>query len=120
MTRVAIFPVPTEKGDVPFRAVAGDKHSRGSTAGEALDALTVQLSEEEAGTLVIVQYLRPDRFFNAAQQRRLADLMARWRTTRDEGGNLPAAERAELEALVAAELRGSAARAATLADEPGP
>jgi hypothetical protein len=119
MTRVAILPVPTGSGDVLYRAVSGAKHSQGNTAGEALDALTVQLSEDESGTLVIVQNWRPDPLFNASQQDRLAALMARWRTARDQGTILPSDELAELSALVDAELRASAARAATLADELG-
>jgi hypothetical protein len=119
MTRVAILPVPTETGDVSYRAVSGDKHSQGNTAGEALDALTVQLPEDEAGMLVIVQNLRPDRFFSTIQQQRLAALMARWSEARDQGATLPVDELAELRALVDAELRASAARAATLADELG-
>lgn len=117
MTKVAILPIPTEKGDVSYRAVAGDRQSHGKTAGEALDALTAQLSEDEASTLVIVQSLRPDRFFNAAEQQRLAELMGRWRTTRDKGEALPADQHSELEALVEAELCASADRAAALADE---
>jgi hypothetical protein len=84
-----------------------------------LDALTAQLSADEASTLVIVQSLRPDHFFTAAQQQRLATLMARWRTARDQGGTLPVDEQTELEALVEAELRASAARAAALADALG-
>jgi hypothetical protein len=119
MTRVAILPVPTESGDLLYRAVSGAKHSEGNTAGEALDALTVQLPEDEAGTLVIVQNWRPDAFFNARQQDRLAALMARWRTARDQGTVLPPDELAELGALTEAELRASAARAAALADELG-
>ncbi len=117
MTRITILPVPTGKGGSSYRAVAGDKHSEGDTAGAALDALTAQLSEDEAGTLVIVQSLRPDRFFNAAQQQRLAELMDRWRTARDQGGALPADEQAELQRLIEAEVRASADRAAALADE---
>jgi len=119
MTRVAILPVLAEEGSVSYCAVAGDKYSRGNTAGEALDALTAQLSEDEAGTLVIVQNLRPDLFFNAPQQQRLAELMDRWRTGRDQERSLSADEQAELEALVDEELRASAARAAALADESG-
>jgi hypothetical protein len=117
MTKVAILPIPTETGGVSYRAVAGDKHSEGKTAGEALDALTAQLSEEEVGTLVIVQSLRPDRFFSAAQQQRLAELMGRWRVARDKGETLPTEEQAELEALIEAELRAAADRAAALVDE---
>ena len=119
MTKVAILPIPTEQGALSYRAIAGEKHAQGKTAGEALDALTAQLSADEASTLIIVQHLRPDRFFTAAQQQRLDALMARWRTARDQGATLPADEQTELEALVEAELQASAARATTLADALG-
>jgi hypothetical protein len=119
MTRVAILPVPDERGDVSYCAVAGDKHSRGNTAGEALDALTAQFSEEEGDVLVVVQNLRADRFFRARQQQRLADLMSQWRKARDQGGALPKEEQTELLALVEAEVRAAGARAAEMADEAG-
>ena len=45
--------------------------------------------------------------------------MARWRTLRDQAAPLPADEQAELEALIAEELRASAARTAALADALG-
>jgi hypothetical protein len=112
-------PIPTTRGELSYRAIAGEKHAQGKTAGEALDALTAQLSADEASTLIIVQSLRPDRFFTAAQQQRLEALMARWRTLRDQGATLPADEHAALEALIAAELQASAARAAALADTLG-
>jgi hypothetical protein len=118
MTKVAILPVPTEQGALSYHAVAGAKHAEGNTAGQALDAIAAQLSEAETSTLLIVQ-LRPDRFFTAAQQERLAGLMARWRTAQDEGHTLPLDEQVELEALVEAELRASATRAASLADALG-
>jgi hypothetical protein len=116
MTRIAILPIPTEQGALSYHAIAGVKHAEGKTAGEALDALTAQLSTDEASTLVIVQNLRPDHFFNATQQQRLAALMERWRTAREQGNTLPVNEQTELEALVEAELQASAARAAALAD----
>ena len=116
MTKVAILPVPAEQGDLSYHAIAGAKHAEGKTAGEALDALTAQLSADEASTLVIVQSLRPDQFFTAAQQEQLAALMARWRTARDQGDTLSVDEQAELEALIEVELRASAARTAALAD----
>ena len=119
MTKIAILPIPAELGAFSYRAIAGEKHAQGKTAGEALDALTAQLPADEASTLVIVQHLRPDRFFTAAQQQRLDTLMARWRTARDQGATLPADEQTELEALIEAELQASAARAATLADALG-
>jgi hypothetical protein len=119
MTRVAILPVPAQQGDVFYRAIAGKKHAQGKSVGEALDALTAQLSADEASTLVIVQSLRPDRFFTATQQQRLDALMARWRTLRAQGASLPDHEQAELEALIAAELQASLARTAKLADIVG-
>jgi hypothetical protein len=45
--------------------------------------------------------------------------MARWQTARDLGSTLTPEEHTELEALVEAELRASAARAAELADSLG-
>lgn len=119
MTTVAIVPVPTEKGGISYRGMAGDKHSQGSTVGEALDALTAQLPGDETGLLVVVQSLRPDRFFNAAQQRRMAELMSQWRVARDQGEVLPPDEQGELDALIEAELAASANRAAMLADKAG-
>jgi hypothetical protein len=117
MTKVAILPVPTEQGDVSYRAVAGGKYSQGKTAGEALDALTTQLSGDETGTLIIVQNLRPDRLFTAEQQRRLAELMERWRAARDRGESLPPEERSELDALVELELRAAADRTTAIGTE---
>ena len=119
MTKVAILPEPAADGSVSFRAVAGDRQSVGRTAGEALDALTAQLPESDAGTLIVVQSLRPDRFFTAAQQQRLAELMQRWRAARDEGQPFTAEEQAELDALVEAELQAAGARAAALLQEVG-
>lgn len=116
MTRVAIFPIPTDNG-MAYRAVAGDKQSQGASAGAALDALTAQLREDETGTMVVIQSRRPDAFFGAAQQQRLAELMAAWRSARDTGTSLSKEDQTEFEALVEAELRASAARASALADE---
>ena len=76
----------------------------------------LQLSADEASTLMIMQSLRPDRFFTAAQQQRLAALMTRWRTLLEQGETLPPDEQIELAALIAAELQASAARTAALAD----
>lgn len=119
MTRVAIAPVPGEGGSVVYRALAGDKQSQGETAGQALDALTVQLCPDDTGTLIVVQDPRPDRFFSAAHLARLTVLMDRWRTARDGGQSLPIDEQLELESLIEAELRASGERAAALAAEVG-
>ena len=114
MTRVAIVPVSTAAGRVVFQAVANGKQSEGETAGEALDALTTQLPAEETGTLVIVQTFHPDRFFDAAQQQRLGELMDRWRLARDQGEALALDEATELEGLVEAEVRAAAERCVAL------
>ena len=74
MTTIAILPEHAGTATT-WRALAGEKESTARTAGEALDALTTQLSEDEISTLVIVQRLRPDRFFTADQRQRLGTLM---------------------------------------------
>ena len=117
MTKVAILPETTDGGGISYRAIAGDRQSCGKTAGQALDALTAQLLEDEAGTLIIVQSRQPDRFFTAEQQQRLSELMVRWRDNRDCGETLPTKEQTELDALVEAELQASADRAASLLQE---
>jgi hypothetical protein len=119
MTKVAIMPISTTHGEVSYCAIAGAKHAQGKTAGEALDALTAQFSPEETSTLVIVQSLRPDRFFTAEQQQRLSALMTQWQTAQDQGHPFPPEEQSALEALIEAELYASAARAAALADAVG-
>ncbi len=124
MTAISILSVSAENS-IYYEAVTKNKRSSGKTAGEALDALLGQLSEEEAGTLVIVQNYRPDRFFSAEQQKRLSELMNRWRdlrdspteTLRDRDLTLTSQEQAELNALVEAELNASAKRTAALFEE---
>ena len=117
MIKVAIVPVPTRTGSISYRAVAGERQSQGNTAGEALDALTTQLPKDAAGTLVVVQSFRPDRFFDQAHQQRLAKLMARWRAACDAGATLPVAEQSELETLIEEEVRASEHRTAPLPGE---
>jgi hypothetical protein len=115
MTTITIIPdSPPGSPPTSYRAVAGKTQAVGKTAGEALVALTSQLPQTDSGTLIVVQYRRPDEFFTAEQQKRLEELMTRWRAARDAGDALPPQEQAELDALVEAELRGAAARAAAL------
>jgi hypothetical protein len=116
MARVEILPVPDAAGVIVYAAVSGEKESRGRTPGEALDALMSQLSGDSA-ILVIVQDMAPDRYFNAEQQRRLRELMARWREARDAGRDLPAPEQSELDALIESEVRASGRRTAALLDD---
>lgn len=112
MTTVAILPISDASGEKSYRAIAGDKHSVGKTAGQALDALTVQLGETEFSALLVIQSFRPDPFFSAEQQERLSELMRLWRLARDQGQALPPAQQTELDDLVEAELRAATARTA--------
>lgn len=114
MTTVSILPVPAEEGGTAYRAFSGGRRGAGKTPGEALDAI---LDPDESATLVVVQRNRPDRFFAAAQQSRLEELMARWRAARDAGSTLSPHEQEELEELVEVEVRAAGRRAAALADE---
>lgn len=113
MTTIAILPENPGSAATSYLAIAGQVHCVGKTAGQALDALTSKLNGGES-TLVIVQHLRPDRFFSEAQQERLEELMSRWRHAQETDSVLPSADQAELEALVEAELKAAGARAARL------
>jgi hypothetical protein len=62
MTTVTIAPENPDTGKNIWRAIAGDKQSIGETAGEALDALTSQLSENESSSVVVIRRWQPDRF----------------------------------------------------------
>ena len=115
MTTITIVPDDPQASPPRFRAVAGEVQAVGVSVGQALDALTVQLGGPAETTLVVVQPMLPDSLFTAAQQQRLAELMARWRTARDAGTSFPPEEQAELDALVQAELRAAAERSAALA-----
>src|SRR5437870_2383356 len=120
MTTVAIVPDNPQGLPARFRAVAGEVQSVGATVGQALDALAAQLGGPAETTLVVVQPMRPDAWFTAEQQQRLAHLMARWRAARDAGAPFPAEEQAELEALAEVELHAAAQRSAALACELPP
>ena len=111
MTAITILPEKVSAEETTYRAVAGERESVGASAGQALDALTSQLSDDEAGMLVVIQRLRPDQFFTAGQQQRLDELMSRWRTSRDSGATLAKDEQVELQSLVEAELEAARRRA---------
>jgi len=112
MTTVAILPISGANGEKSYRAISGDKHSVGKTAGQALDALTAQLDEIEFSALLVIQSFRPDSFFSAEQQERLSELMELWRVARDQGLALPPEQQAELDSLVELELRAATSRTA--------
>ena len=118
MTAIAIFPDATVTPSC-YRAISGQMQGTGRTAGEALDALVAQLDDSGLGSLLVVQPCRADAFFTAEQQQRLGELMDRWRTARDSGIRFADEDRAELDALVEAELRAATARSAALAHRVG-
>ena len=117
MTKVAISTVQMENGSISFNAIAGNKHTKGRTAGEALDALNEQLDDNEKGTLIIIQNYRPDHLFGIKQQERLSHLMMQWRNARDNKTEFPAKKQEELDSLVELELLASAKRAQELNNE---
>jgi hypothetical protein len=114
MATVAILPISDPSGERSYRAIAGNKHSVGKTAGQALDALTSQLGETNFTALLVIQSFRPDSFFSAQQQERLSDLMGLWRLARDQGQELSSEQQAELDQLVETELQAATARSAAL------
>lgn len=114
MATVSILPISDPKGEKSYRALAGDKHSEGKTAGQALDALTAQLGEIEFSAIVLIQSFQPDSLFGVEQQKRLSELMDLWRLARDQDQELPINQQQELDQLVEAELRAAKARTSIL------
>ncbi len=110
MTTVAILPITDANGETFYCAIAGDTHSDGKTAGQALNALTAQLSTVDFTGFLILQSFQPDPFFTAEQQTRLAELMHQWRFARDHNQKLPPEEQSELDHLVELELQAATAR----------
>jgi predicted Zn-dependent protease with MMP-like domain len=117
MTTVAILPISDINGERLYRAVTGNKHSVGKTAGQALDALTAQLDEMALETPLVIQSFRPDSLFSDIEQERLSELMDLWRSARDQGEELSSEQQTELERLVEAELKAATARTAALMQE---
>ncbi len=111
MATIAILPEPGADNLTTFSAVTAGHKATGRTAGEALDALTAQLTADEAAAPVIIQPFQPDQFFSAAQRDHLSALMARWHAARETGEALSPGEQAELERLVDEEVQGSTERA---------
>lgn len=115
MTITAIE-IVREKADTQasvYRAIRGDRQAVGPTPGQALDTLEHMLatqSDEEEGTLVIVQRFRPDTFFTAKEQARLQELMDRFHRAQAAGQDLPPEEKEELERLVNAEWEAAIQR----------
>ena len=117
MTKIAVFQENDGAEQLAFRAVTAGSQAMGRTAGEALDALTTQLPDGGADTLIIVRSFRPDQFFTASQRHRLGQRMASWRSAQDAGTSLAPEEQSELEGLIEAEIHAATERAASLSQE---
>lgn len=90
-----------------FRAIAGNRQSVGRTMGEALDALAADWGDHAQEAAVLIQRFYPDSYFTQAQYDRMQELLARRESLSPE-------ERAELEALIDAELDATVARTDSL------
>jgi hypothetical protein len=118
MTTVAILPTSDANGQKIYRAIAGNKQSIGKTAGQALDALTLQLEDEESSSIMLViQSFQPDHFFSTQQQQKLAELMSLWQTAQNQGQELSQSQQTELDNLVEAELKATTTRSAAFAQQ---
>ena len=119
MTTICIVPERRPNGETTYHATTREQHSAGNSPGEALDALSAQLSPDDGGTLIIVQQGEPDRYFSRRQLERLAELMSQWCAARDSETGVPAALQRELESLVDAEWNAAGDRAAEIAARIG-
>lgn len=99
-----------------FRAKSDDKESYGQTIGQAIDALNEKFENFDNKTLYILQKFQPDEFFTAAQQKRMSELLDKLRLAQEGKVEFSLEEKAELEELVAAELKGSGNRVKKLAE----
>ena len=117
MNTVAILPIWNASGEKSYRAISGNKQSVGKTAGQALDALTIQLGKVEFRGLLIIDNFHDDQFFTREQQQRLSELMNMWRIARDQEQELPPEIQTELDNLVNLELNAATARTTFLAQQ---
>ncbi|HEX3147714.1 MAG TPA: hypothetical protein VHR66_06495 [Gemmataceae bacterium] len=120
MSTITVIPDSAAASACMYRARAGDREAIGPTVGDAVNGVTDQVNGPQETTLIIVQPMKPDRFFNAEQIRRLKDLMAKWRAALNGGNTLPPEEQAELDDLVRAELDGMIERTKALGEPTKP
>jgi hypothetical protein len=64
MPTISIIPENAASGEIIWRAIAKEKEAVGKTAGEALDAITSLLDNEENSAFIVVpKVMKPDKFF---------------------------------------------------------
>ena len=81
--------------------------------GEALDALTAEWGDSVQETVVLIQRFEPDQYFTQAQYDRMQTLLARRSALTPE-------ERAELDALIDAEVDATVTRTERQVRTPHP
>lgn len=114
---ITITSMATTTNETVWRATTDGLEVIGKTAGEALDSLRKRLGTEQNDMFLVREQWQPDEFFTSAQQKRLGELMARWRAARDAGQSFPIEDQKRLEELVDAEFAASAKRAEKMARE---
>lgn len=112
MTTISVLAPPDAESG--YRAVADGVEACGETPGRALDALVERTGPTVGATLVVIQPNAGDEFFSDAQRHRLTELMARWRAARDSLQPFPPTDQAELDGLIAEELKAAVARSAAM------
>jgi hypothetical protein len=72
MATVAILLASDANEKRIYGAIAGNKQYVGKTAGQPLDALTLQIGDEESNNIMfVIQSFQVDTFFSAKQQKKL-------------------------------------------------
>jgi hypothetical protein len=117
MQTISIEAVASSDGERCYRAAVGTQSSTGRTAGEALDALTAQLGNQDINGFLLLQNHQPDYFFTAQQQEKLTELMSIWRVARDQGNTLSSEQQTELDTLIEAELLATANRSKAILNQ---
>jgi hypothetical protein len=120
MQTISIATIANTNGDRVYQATIGDQQSTGKTAGQALDALTIQMGSPEINGFFLLQSCQPDKFFTAEQQQRLTALMSLWKTAKDQGQMLPPGQQPELDNLIEAELYATTERAKSMLSQINP
>lgn len=110
MPAITIFPEDPTAATSRYLATCDGHESVAATIGQALDGLTAQIGVPTEMTVVVIQPMKPDRFFTAEQIARLRTLQDERRAAHDSGTPFPEAKHGELTALIDAELVGSMER----------
>lgn len=112
LTAIEIIKEFSENSQENYRAIYGKHQVVADTVGQALDAL-IEEDKVPDESILVVQRFHTDEFFDAAQQKRLRELMARFNDSND-AERLSSDEMNELEKLIEAEYQGAIMRAESI------